>query len=183
MSVKLKSVTFRNLLYIREVLACGQIKKAAANNGIKASNLSKIIADTENLTGKKLFLRSTRGLTPTPEAIKLSEEITAIEKMANNIVNRCRAQQHLSTIKLYKPENIQLQDLQDYRSEINIISCDNPDKADVIISYSAPENPENLIVVKNQIGSKVTQTIWVSALNTPQAVKLAEKIISDLHTL
>lgn len=183
MSVKLKSVMFRNLLYLHEVLTCGQIRKAAGNNGIKASNLSKIIADTENLTHKKLFLRSTRGLTPTADAIKLSEEITALENRLDAIINRCLAPQHTSTVKLYTPKNLQLKNLQDYSREIKVISCNNPDEADVIISYSAPGNPENLVVVKNQLGNKIAQMIWVSAVNTPQAVKLAEKIINDLHAL
>lgn len=181
MSVKSKSSLFRNLLYLREVIACKQISLAANNNGIKASNLSKIISDTENMAQKKLFLRNNHGLTPTTDAIKLASEINELETRLNHIKSTYFTSQNLFEIKLYKPENLHLKHLQDYSRTLNITLCSCADNADIIISYSEPLNYENLIVVKNQIGDKIVQNIWVSAVNVPQVINLAEKIISDLH--
>lgn len=68
MSVKSKSSLFRDLLYLREVICCGQISRAANNNGIKASNLSKIITDIENVSQKNYSyaLRTDLHLPPMP---------------------------------------------------------------------------------------------------------------------
>lgn len=180
MSVKSKSSLFRDLLYLREVIYCGQISRAANNNGIKASNLSKIITDIENVSQKKLFLRASHRLTPTADAVKLAHDITKIETLLQQIIDSSFTPHQLTEIKLYKPENLQLNFLSDYNSNLKITECAIRDKCDVCIDYTAPVNTENLIVTKCQLGSKIAQTIWVSAVNTPQAVKLAEEIIADM---
>jgi hypothetical protein len=180
MSVKSKSSLFRDLLYLREVIYCKQISKAANSNGIKASNLSKIITDIENTSQKKLFLRASHRLTPTADAVKLALDITEMEAMLKQIIDSYFTPQRLTEIKLYKPSNLQLKFLSDYNSGLKITECAAPDNCDVIISYIPPADTENLIVTKCQLGSKIAQTIWVSAANTPPAIKLAEKIIADM---
>lgn len=180
MSVKSKSSLFRDLLYLHEVISCKQISKAANNNGIKASNLSKIITDIEKTSQKKLFIRNSHGLTPTADAVKLALDITEMETMLKRIISNYFTPQRLTEIKLYKPANLQLNFLSDYNSNLKITECKTPNNCDVYIDYAAPANAEDLIVTKCQLGSKIAQTIWVSAVNTPQAVKLAEKIIADM---
>ena len=69
MSVKSKTTLFRDLLYFKEVVAAQQISAAAEKNGIKPSNLSKIIQNLEIMTTRKLFKRSSRGFEPTSEAL------------------------------------------------------------------------------------------------------------------
>ena len=180
MSIKLKASLFRDLLYVNEVVKFSQINAAAEQNGIKSSNLSKIIKNLEDLTQQKLFIRTNKGLAPTIEAIKLSEQITKIEncfdEMSANILNR-----HFEKkLKLFIPDNIQIKNLHTYKEALLIYTKDE-NSADVIVSYQKPQNANNLIVVENTVGSDFIQKIWISAKNTTLALNLSRFIICQIH--
>ena len=180
MSIKLKSSLFRDLLYLNEVIKFSQISAAAEKNGIKASNLSKLIKDLEELTQQKLFLRTNKGLMPTAEALKLSEKIEKIENcfddMSANILNM-----HFpKSLKVYIPENIQLKNIYQF-DEATLIFEKDESFADVIIGYQNPKNAENMIVTETSVGTDFKQKIWISAKNTPIALNFARFIICQMH--
>ena len=59
-----------NIKYILEVEKCGSISKAASNLYIGQPNLSKIIKDLEAELNFSLFIRTSKGVTPTIEGKK-----------------------------------------------------------------------------------------------------------------
>lgn len=184
MSVKVKSALFRDLLYFNEVVKCRQISSAARQNGIKASNLSKQMKDLEEQLHKKLFLRDSRGILPTNEALQLAEKVKKIEQLFDEMLNGFIFTHPISEIKIYLPDNLHFKNYEKYATHTanyKIVKCESKKLADIIIGYEAPQNRTDLIVVKNQIGGNISQDIWVSCVNTPQAVKIAESIIHDLH--
>lgn len=56
-----------HLNYILEVYKCGSVNKAAKNCYLSQSNLSNIIRNVERELGYPLFLRTSTGISPTPE--------------------------------------------------------------------------------------------------------------------
>ena len=184
MSVKLKSALFRDLLYLQEIISCGQLSSAARKNGIKASNLSKLMKDLEATLQKKLWIRNTRGITPTHEALELGKIISDMEQDFDKSISSIINSYVHNNLKIYIPDNLHLKKFDKYlkcSTTGSILICHNEDEADVIISYHQPSNNQELIIVKNQIGNEISQDIWVSCINTPQALELAEHIICDLH--
>ena len=184
MSVKLKSAIFRDLLYLHEIISNGQLSSVARQNGIKASNLSKLMKELEQTLQTKLWTRNARGVTPTQEALKLSTKVSELEedfdKLVNGIINTSSANQ----LKIYIPENLHIKKIEQYSLEHGnqiIITCSDENNADVIVGYRPPVSNRDLIIVKNHIGNTVIQDIWVSCINTPAALELSEQIIRDLH--
>ncbi len=180
MSVKTKSILFRNLLYLHEVITHNNINITAEKNGIKASNLSKIIKDLENITQKQLFLRSNKGVIPTDEALKLSILISELEELFDSISKEIFKPQNKKSLVLYIPDNMEIKNLNMFQQSEIILSKDEQN-ADVIVSYKKPENTQKLIVVENYIGTDFKQKIWVSAVNSKQAIELARFIIGQIH--
>lgn len=180
MSVKTKSILFRDLLYLHEAVNLASINATAEKNGIKTSNLSKIIKELENITQKQLFLRSNKGVTPTGEALKISNSVHELEQLFDKISEQIYEQQNKKALLLYVPDNMELKNLNLY-NQSEIVFCQDKEKADVIISYQKPEENRELIVVENCIGVDIKQKIWVCAINSKQALSLARFIICQMH--
>ena len=182
MSVKLKASLFRDLLYLHEVIFYKQISSAAQKNGIKASNLSTNIKNLEKLSGKKLFIRHSNGLTPTADAIKLDKLISRLDEYFNQTTQAFLTKKRSENILLYLPENLWFDNLEKFSREHACVirSVETPEQADVIVSYHPVENSE-MIIVTNTIGSSFRQTIWIAAVNEKKALLLAETLIAALH--
>ncbi|HAW33469.1 MAG TPA: hypothetical protein DCX19_02375 [Alphaproteobacteria bacterium] len=75
----------RELLALKEVIDAGQIQGAARRNGIKQSNLSKIISDLESELNTPLLNRSSKGVEPTNTARLLYADIDNIAKSLDKI--------------------------------------------------------------------------------------------------
>lgn len=75
----------RELFALKEVMDAGQIQGAAQRNGMKQSNLSKMISDLENEMNTKLLNRSPKGIKPTNTARLLYADIDNIIKSLNKI--------------------------------------------------------------------------------------------------
>lgn len=180
MSIKSKSTLFRNMLYLNELIKFSKISTVAENNGIKQSNLSKIIKDLEDITQTQLFERSNKGLIATDKAIELSKLISKTEIYFEETMEKMLNQEIKKTILLFVPENIIIKNLQSF-TESKIVLCDNASKADVIISYDKPKNNNNLIIVENSLGTSFKQKIWISSINSKPAINLARFIICQMH--
>lgn len=180
MSIKSKAILFRNLLYLNEVIQLSQISAAAEKNGIKASNLSKIIKELEDMLQQQLFIRTNSGLIPTDEALKLSKLINQTEANFNNLIEKIEYFETKKILYLYTPENIEIKNLKLFTQK-KVVLCQSADNADVIISYSKPQNHKNLITVENNFGTEFKQKIWVSSSNSKAAIELAKFIIYQMH--
>ncbi len=181
MIIKTKAALFRDFLYLHEVIKHHQISAAAMKNGIKASNLSKLIKNLEDISGKRLFIRQPQGLIPTTEALKMAEMITQIEKLFDQAAGHIFSVKADTVLKLYLPDNLVLKNLERF-SESPVSLCRDSDTADVIVAYSAPPVNRDLISVENHIGTGFSQTLWVSAVNQENALSLARFIIGEMHS-
>lgn len=85
-TIKTKITFLRELLALKEVIDIGQICAAAERNGIKHSNLSKMIADLETRFKTTLLLRSPSGCVPTNATRQLYADIEAISASLDNII-------------------------------------------------------------------------------------------------
>lgn len=183
MSVKAKTSLFRDLLYIQEIILHRRISAAAEKNGIKPSNLSHIVREMEDRLGKPLFYRNARGLTPTPEAMKISSAFSRIELLLAELGHQINPTLPINAIKLYIPEGLTIHGLSEFAAQNKFeIGLVNQEKnSDVIVSYTKPAEAEHLISVENRIGTGVQQTIWVCAVNCETPLRLARFIISQMH--
>lgn len=180
MSIKLKAILFRNLLYLNEVIKHSQINAAAEKNGIKSSNLSKIIKDLEDFLQKQLFIRTPNGLIPTTKALELSQMLNQTETVFDEMIEKITISENKKSLQLYVPDNIELKNLPSFK-ENKIVFCSSPVDADVIVSYEKPQTPKNFIMVENCIGTEFKQKIWVSSKNSKQALNLSRFIICQMH--
>jgi len=180
MSVKTQAALIRNLLYIAEIAHDGKISRVAEKNGIKASNLSKMIKDTELAANSKLFLRTPNGMIPTQTTLDIVAQTERICRLVNILNQKYFTAKNISdTIKIYISDGLKLNDSEEIYP--HTVRVQNKNEADVIISTSKPKNASTLICTENKIGHLVSQTIWVCAKNFPQAVDFATSVISKFH--
>ena len=84
-TIKTKITFLRELLALKEVIDLGQIQAAADRNGIKHSNMSKIISDLEARFKTRLLIRSSAGSVPTNTTRQLYADIENIVNTLDNI--------------------------------------------------------------------------------------------------
>ena len=60
-------MTLQQVLYALTIEECGSMNKAAEKLFIVQPTLSSAIQELENETGIKIFVRTSKGITPTPE--------------------------------------------------------------------------------------------------------------------
>lgn len=184
MSVKAKIAQFRDMLYFKEVVSARQISAAANKNGIKPSNLSKIIQNWEKALAKKLFVRNSRGLEPTTEALKIAELISGAEKHFDKCLQKISKKNTPGIVNLYLPPNLKIKNLNLFCKKhegLTLICTASPIEADVLVDYLPPLQTEDWITVQNHIGGTFDQTIWVSCLEEKIPLELAQFIISAMY--
>ena len=60
-------MNLNSLIYAIEIERCGSINRAAQNLYLSQSNLSSSIKALEEEVGYKIFIRTSKGIAPTPE--------------------------------------------------------------------------------------------------------------------
>lgn len=85
-TIKSKIVLLRELLALKEVIDLGQINAAAERNGIKHSNMSRLISDLESRFKTRLLIRSSTGSVPTNTTRQLYADIENISLALDNIL-------------------------------------------------------------------------------------------------
>lgn len=86
-------INLDHLQYFIEVAQCGSISKAAEKSFLERSNLSAIIARLEDHFGVKLFLRSNKGTTLTPEGEQVFTWATQCLNAHNQLLTSFQHQQ------------------------------------------------------------------------------------------
>ena len=86
-TIKTKVAFLRELLALKEVIDIGQIQAAAERNGIKHSNLSKMISDLEGRFKTTLLIRSSAGSVPTNTTRQLYSDIEVISDALDNLLH------------------------------------------------------------------------------------------------
>ena len=85
-TIKTKITFLRELLALKEIIDTGQIQAAAERNGIKYSNMSKLIQDLESRFKTNLLIRSSSGSLPTNTTRQIYADIEHISDALNNII-------------------------------------------------------------------------------------------------
>ncbi len=95
-TIKTKVAFLRELLALKEVIDVGQIQAAAERNGIKHSNLSKMIADLEARFKTTLLIRSSAGSVPTNTTRQLYSDIEIISDALDNLLQNLTVPEELT---------------------------------------------------------------------------------------
>ena len=180
MSIKTEVLFFKNLLCVKEIVRTGKMTEAAAQNGMKESNLSKTIKDVEALMNRKLFHRTSFGVVPTQEALeiacKVEQIIQNMAELQKTYFQNCGSNH---VCKVYIETGFEIGDLQNLSQKI--VYTDKSEDADIMICLHKPKNVKKMVCMENKIGGFVKQTLWVCARNTPETLDLASLIISRFY--
>lgn len=95
-TIKTKIAFLRELLALKEVIDIGQIQAAAERNGIKHSNLSKMISDLESRFKTTLLIRSSAGSVPTNTTRQLYADIEVISNALDNLLQNLTTPEELT---------------------------------------------------------------------------------------
>lgn len=95
-TIKSKVALLRELLALKEVIDVGQIQAAAERNGIKHSNLSKMISDLETRFKTSLLIRSSAGSVPTNATRQLYSDIEVISDALDNLLQSLTGPEELT---------------------------------------------------------------------------------------
>lgn len=175
MLIKMQLCLLKNMLYVAQVVECGTITKVAQKNGIKASNLSKLIKDTEKELGSALFIRTNKGLIPTEKALDISKKVNKIQEMIVESAKCFVQRPEINPISIYVSNGLEINSLGEVCP--NAVFCENEQNADVIISNKEPINVENRVILNTKIGKEITQNLFICAKDTPQAREVITSII------
>lgn len=184
MNIKNRINLIRSILYMQDVVRNGTITHTAEQNGIKAPNLSKLLTELEETLGCKLLNRSSRGIIPTPEGLKIYNLTLELENGLNYLENICKEKLiNPQELRLYIADGLEIPILCDFRSadpELRLIKVTGREDADVaVLNYKPEKAGENYTRLK--IGSGLQQNIWLSVNeNHPASMEFYDFIIGKL---
>ena len=95
-TIKNKIAFLRELLALKEVIDIGHISAAAERNGIKHSNMSKLISDLESRFKARLLMRSSSGCVPTNTTRQLYSDIENISRALDALLENVAGPEELT---------------------------------------------------------------------------------------
>ncbi len=171
----------KSVLYLAAVIQAGSITNAAQHNGIKQTNLSRMIKDLEETVGVPLIIRKSNGVQATQAGLQLYEKAVQLEKELN-LVQELKAKPRRQIVTLYLPESISLNFLKQF-VKVKIVYACKEQTIDVGIFNEKPTDLSD----EFQIGeyslriNGLCQKIWIACLaKNPNACQLTQFIISKL---
>lgn len=183
MGIKKDSIILKSLLSFAAIARSGKIKETATQNGMKQSNLSKIITDLEKDLGIKLFNRVQNGVTLTENGRNFFQIACGIEKVLHDVRNyNTLATTIAGDIRLWTSEGIGssyisafLAEFYQQYPEVRLsITCslDSPnimDQMDMGILYQKPDFPDAVILYEHILRFKLyASKEYLSRFGTPQ---------------
>lgn len=184
MNIKNRINLIRSILYMQDVIRNGTITHTAEQNGIKAPNLSKLLTELEETLGCKLLNRSSRGIIPTPEGLKIYNLTMELENGLNNLENICNKKLiNPHELRLYIADGLEIPILCDFRSidpELHLTKVTGTEDADIAILNYKPEKAGQKYT-RLKIGNSLQQNIWLIVNeNHPAAMEFFDFIIAKL---
>lgn len=180
MSLKKQLTLIKYVLALNSTVKHGSINTAAEKNGIKPSNLSRLISDFEEIIGGKLLNRTPKGVTPTALGSKvctLAEQIEQELEKAEKEEKTARRQ-----LKIYLSPELEFTDFENFftefkEAEIILSPCRN--QADIIISGQPPRGETNFIEI--ELSGELKRKIWLlSKTEEELPLKVIDFIIARL---
>ena len=86
--MELSDIDLNLLVVFNQLLVERRVSRVADNLGLSQPAVSNALARVRKLTGDALFLRTTKGMEPTPFALQLAEPITVALGMIHSAVNQ-----------------------------------------------------------------------------------------------
>ena len=185
MIIKSQIAFLKSVLYLAAVVECGSVTKAAEQNGVKQTNLSRMLKDLEDTIGKTLFVRKSNGLEPTETAMILYRHALTLQKNLETVQNLKNSSiHHPSELKFYKPKTLTLSFLKEFSgAKIKYVSPDS--EYQVGIFYENPQNAKKGYQTGEyeiNIGG-LSQRLWiVCQTENPNACALMDFIVSRLFS-
>ena len=165
MNIKSKLVLIRGILYLHEIIRCKSITKAAEENNIKASNLSKIINELETEIDFKLLHRTPLGCTATMQGNKIATYANQINNILLKINPNYKNIETAPTfLKIYISPYLELKDYTEFENKhpnIQLTFTDKEKYADIKITNQPPLKIKESYTELN-IGKSIKQKIWIS---------------------
>lgn len=173
----------KSVLYLAAVVECGSVTKAAEQNGIKQTNLSRMIKDLEETLATSLFVRKSNGMVPTETAMVLYRHALDLQKNLSQVqAIRPKSANKKRFVRLYKPDSLSFSFLKEFSNAL-VKSVKEDEFFNVGIFYFKP----NLSSEDYQVGEyelkngAATQKLWIACqTNNPMAFSLTDFIISRL---
>ena len=164
MSVKKKVLLMRSLLYFQETIRNGKITLTAQKNGIKISNLSKMLKDLEEELHVQLLHRSRDGVRPTTAGKQIYNMTLRVEeklRLFESILSR--REDEIKVIRVYIDGEFEVDRLDDFLRENELClveAADSLETADLAVVRDKPADTGNKAVVKHTIGSTIKQDVY-----------------------
>lgn len=153
-TLKSKTILLKELLALKEVVDKGSIQVAAGENGIKNSNLSRLVKSLEDRFNTKLINRGFDGSQPTNSAQLIYSDICAIEELLNKISKNFVDMDSLSgSISVWTEEGLFgsfiMKDLSEFYAKypkirLELLMRSNPDISNMDILIVKPKLHTNI---------------------------------------
>lgn len=184
MNIKYKTSLIRDLLYMLATIRNGKISLTAEQNGIKPSNLSKLLKQLEEDIGCRLLNRTNKGIQPTNEGKEIYKLISEIEENLAQLEDICKPRVRDNILNLYMAKSLCISNLEDFKTDnpqLKIINVETEEVSDIAVLNCEPLM-QGRSIAKFTIGQDISQNLWISCNeNNKNALKLFDFIVSQLH--
>ena len=151
------------------------IHSAPALCGIKASNLSRIIKDTEKEFGFLLFIRTNKGLIPTENALQIFKSTHLIKQMIEESFGQFLPNNFKKKVLVYIEHGLEINGLENVCP--NAVLSSRAENADILIGTQKPLQSDKMTILNVKIGNAVTQDLWISAKDSLPVQSVISSIV------
>ncbi len=180
MSLKKQLAVIKYLLALNSTVKFGSINTAAAKNGIKPSNLSRLISEFEEIVGGKLLNRTPKGVSPTV----LGTKVCALAEQIEHELEKadCEEDKDIQIIKIYVSSELEFTDFENFFADFNnaiIVLTPRRKQADIIISGQAPKDKTHFVEIT--LSGALRRKIWFQSKSEKELpLKVIDFIIAKL---
>lgn len=180
-TIKTKTTFLRELLALKEIIDLGQIQVAAKRNGIKHSNMSKMISDLESRFKTRLLIRSSSGSTPTNTTRQLYSDIENISNALDNIISNITGPDELTGyISIWTEEGFAGSKL---FIELNKLYAKHPKiRLDIITKHHMHMSNPDISIVDIRSLSKIPRSIPLFKFKTKTKFYTTEEYLKKRGT-
>lgn len=183
MSVKSQLSFLKTVLYLTAVIHNGQIRQTAEENGIKASNLSRMIKELEGALGTRLLIRKSTGVEPTAAGLQICEMVQGLETKLERLEEIRLACERPDEVILRLPASFKIAGLEDFSKKYPTLQLKQTEQATayrVGLFYEKPEAVHDKICVPFTFKTNdIEQRLWIVYKETDRNACLLFDFIVD----
>ena len=180
MIIKSKMLIIKSMLYLSAIIQNGTISLTAEENGIKSTNLSKMIKEFEEMIGLKLLTRNQSGMNPTSEGLKLCKLMEGIEDFFTQLQEIQQETKTKQEIKLYVQDSFSV-NLDNFSSGYLVNITKNLNDCQVAILNKVPQRYQDYkttpVNIKN---NNLVTSFYIIAKNDDSCTLLYDYLTSNI---